>query len=187
MEGSEEQNTRIDALMRAYQGDVPGACLLVVERGDAVLRRAYGYADLERRARASRATNYRLASMTKAFTAAAVLLLAEEGRLELAAPIGRWLPKLPAAARAVTIRQLLTHTSGRSPARSSSVLVIERLRLAEAVAQPNARQSPALGLDLPQRYEILAPKTLGSLTVSRKSKLPVLLKMIAFLFARLVT
>jgi CubicO group peptidase (beta-lactamase class C family) len=107
-----EQNARIDALMHAYRADVPGACVLAVEKGDAVLRRAYGYADLERRVPANCSTNYRLASMTKAFTAAAALLLAEEGRLELAAPIGQWLPRLPDAARAVTIRQLLTHTSG---------------------------------------------------------------------------
>jgi CubicO group peptidase (beta-lactamase class C family) len=107
-----EQNARIDALMRAYRGDVPGACVLVVEKGDAAVRRAYGYADLERRAPASSSTNYRLASMTKAFTAAAVLLLAEEGQLELAAPIGLWLPELPDAVRSITIRQLLTHTSG---------------------------------------------------------------------------
>jgi CubicO group peptidase (beta-lactamase class C family) len=108
----EEPNARIDALMHAYQGDVPGACVLVVERGDAVVRRAYGYEDLVRRVPASPSTNYRLASMTKAFTAAAALLMAEEGRLELTAPIGRWFPKLPDAMRAVTIRQLLTHTSG---------------------------------------------------------------------------
>jgi CubicO group peptidase (beta-lactamase class C family) len=106
------QSARIDALMRAYRGDVPGACVLVVEKGDVVLRRAYGYADLERRVPANGSTNYRLASMTKAFTAAATLLLAEEGRLELAAPIGLWLPGLTSAARAITIRQLLTHTSG---------------------------------------------------------------------------
>jgi CubicO group peptidase (beta-lactamase class C family) len=106
------QSAGIDALMRAYRGDVPGACVLVVEKRDALLRRAYGYADLERRAPASCSTNYRLASMTKAFTAAAALLLAEEGRLELAAPISRWLPGLPDAVRAITIRQLLTHTSG---------------------------------------------------------------------------
>jgi CubicO group peptidase (beta-lactamase class C family) len=112
MADSEEKNARIDAIMRAYQGDAPGACVLVVARGDAVLRRAYGCADLERRVRASLPTNYRLASMSKAFTAVAALLLAEEGRLDLAAPVGRWFPRLPDAARAATILQLLTHTSG---------------------------------------------------------------------------
>jgi CubicO group peptidase (beta-lactamase class C family) len=58
------------------------------------------------------ATNYRLASLTKQFTAAAVLLLLEESRLSLDASIRAWLPSLPAAADRVTLRHLLTHTSG---------------------------------------------------------------------------
>jgi CubicO group peptidase (beta-lactamase class C family) len=58
------------------------------------------------------ATNFRLASVTKQFTAAAVLLLAEDGRLGLDDPVRRWLPSLPPEADAVTIRHLLTHTSG---------------------------------------------------------------------------
>src|SRR5262249_44712287 len=51
-------------------------------------------------------------SMTKQFTAAAILLLAQDGRLSLDDPVRRWLPSLPAATSAVTLRQMLTHTSG---------------------------------------------------------------------------
>jgi CubicO group peptidase (beta-lactamase class C family) len=102
----------IDELMGDYQGRVPGASLLVVERGNVRVSRGYGYADLERGVAATGATNYRLASVTKQFTAAAVLLLAEEGRLRLDAGVRSWLPSLPGAADAVTLRQLLTHTSG---------------------------------------------------------------------------
>ncbi len=58
------------------------------------------------------ATNYRLASVTKQFTAAAILLLAEDGRLSIDDPVRRWLPTLPAAAEGATIRHLLTHRSG---------------------------------------------------------------------------
>ena len=108
----DENGTRIDELMRPYTGQVPGASVLVIRDGVVVFRRAYGMADLLRRVPASPATNYRLASMTKQFTAAAVLMLAEQRRLSLDDPIRNWLPTLPAAARAVTIRQLLTHTSG---------------------------------------------------------------------------
>src|SRR5690606_22283105 len=61
---------------------------------------------------ASPATNYRLASVTKQFTAAAILLLAEDGKLGLDDPIGRWLPSLPPVPAAATLHQLLTHTSG---------------------------------------------------------------------------
>jgi CubicO group peptidase (beta-lactamase class C family) len=101
-----------DALMSRYEGRVPGAGVLIVHRGEPLLRRAYGYADLEGGVRASGATNYRLASLTKQFIAAATLLLIEEGGLDLGAPLGRWLPELADAARAITIKQLLTHTSG---------------------------------------------------------------------------
>jgi CubicO group peptidase (beta-lactamase class C family) len=103
---------KIDELMGDYRGRVPGASLLVVDRGHVRVRRGYGYADLEQGIAATGATNYRLASVTKQFTAAAVLLLAEEGRLRLDADVRNWLPSLPGAADAVTLRQLLTHTSG---------------------------------------------------------------------------
>jgi CubicO group peptidase (beta-lactamase class C family) len=91
---------------------VPGASILALHEGRTVVRRVYGYADLEHRLAADSATNYRLASLTKQFTAAAVLLLVEEGRLSLDGNIRGWLPTLPAAADRVTLRHLLTHTSG---------------------------------------------------------------------------
>ncbi|HEX3396094.1 MAG TPA: serine hydrolase domain-containing protein [Steroidobacteraceae bacterium] len=103
---------QIDALMRPYQGAVPGAGVLVVRGGLPVFRRAYGFADLEARTAATPATNYRLASMTKQFTAAAILLLAEDRRLTLDDPVRKWLPSLPDATKQVTLRHLLTHTSG---------------------------------------------------------------------------
>jgi CubicO group peptidase (beta-lactamase class C family) len=107
-----DTDARIDALLRPYTGAVPGAAVLVLRDGVAVFRRAYGLADLEQQVAATPATNYRLASLTKQFTAAAVLALSEDGRLALDDPVRKWLPSLPPAADAVTIRQLLTHTSG---------------------------------------------------------------------------
>jgi CubicO group peptidase (beta-lactamase class C family) len=103
---------RIDALTRAYQGAVPGACVLVLHGGVPTLRRAYGLANVEDRVAATAATNYRLASITKQFTAAAILLLAEDGRLSIDDPVRRWLPGLPDSADAASLRHLLTHTSG---------------------------------------------------------------------------
>lgn len=102
----------VDALMRDYQGPVPGASVLVLRDGRPLLRRVWGLADLEAGIPAGPATNYRLASLTKQFTAAAILLLAEDGRLSIDDPVRRWLPSLPAAADPVTLRQLLSHTSG---------------------------------------------------------------------------
>jgi CubicO group peptidase (beta-lactamase class C family) len=98
--------------MRAYSGEVPGASVLVLRNGKAVMRRSYGAADLEQHTAATPATNYRLASVTKQFTAAAILLLAEDGKLQLTDPIRKWLPELPEATQPVTIRHLLSHTGG---------------------------------------------------------------------------
>ena len=102
----------VDALMAPYAGDVPGASLLVIKDGKAVVDRSYGLANLEDDDKATPATNYRLASVSKQFTAAAILLLAEQGRLTLDDPIRRWLPSLPQTTSAVTLRQLLDHTGG---------------------------------------------------------------------------
>ena len=98
--------------MRSYSGAVPGASVLVLRNGEPVVRRSYGLADLEQRTPASPATNYRLASVTKQFTAAAILLLNEANKLQLDEPIRKWLPELPEATQSVTIRHLLTHTGG---------------------------------------------------------------------------
>jgi CubicO group peptidase (beta-lactamase class C family) len=103
---------QIDALMAAYQGGVPGAGVAVLRDGAPVISCAYGLANLEARVPAATATNYRLASMTKQFTAAAILLLAEDGRLSLDDSIRKWLPGLPPSADGADIRNLLTHTSG---------------------------------------------------------------------------
>jgi CubicO group peptidase (beta-lactamase class C family)/microsomal dipeptidase-like Zn-dependent dipeptidase len=107
-----EAAARVDALMHDYTGTAPGASVLVLLDGKPVLRRSYGLADLEQRTRATPATNYRLASVTKQFTAAAILLLAEDGRLELDDPVRKWLPTLPESVQPVTLRHLLTHTGG---------------------------------------------------------------------------
>lgn len=104
--------SRIDALMNRYHGDVPGASLLVLRDGRALLRKSYGLSNLEEHVAATPATNYRLASVTKQFTAASILLLAEDGKLSLDDPLRKWLPTLPPVADAMTIRQVLSHMSG---------------------------------------------------------------------------
>ena len=103
---------QIDQLMQRYDGSVPGASLLVMRDGKAVVRKSWGLADLDAKISATPRTNYRLASVTKQFTAAAILLLAEDRKLQLDDRIRQWLPSLPDAADQITIRQVLTHTSG---------------------------------------------------------------------------
>ncbi|MEO6102562.1 MAG: serine hydrolase domain-containing protein [Pseudoxanthomonas sp.] len=109
---SKSPDSEVDGLMDRYDGAVPGASLLVIQDGKLVVQRGYGLSDLEHGVEAGPTTNYRLASVTKQFTASAILLLAEDGKLALDDRLRHWLPSLPAADEAITLRQLLTHTSG---------------------------------------------------------------------------
>ena len=102
--------SRIDALMHDYAGDGPGASVLVLRDGQAIVQKSYGMANLEAREAITPATNFRLASVSKQFNSAAILLLAEQGKLSIDDPVQRWLPSLPQSN--ITIRHLLTHTSG---------------------------------------------------------------------------
>jgi CubicO group peptidase (beta-lactamase class C family) len=103
----------IDALFRDYTGPaVPGASVIAIRDGQVVLRRAYGMADLEHHVPAAPETDYRLASVTKQFTAMAVMQLAREGKLRYDQSVRDFLPELPPTAQAATIRNLLNHTGG---------------------------------------------------------------------------
>lgn len=102
--------SQVDALMHDYDGDVPGAAVLVVRDGKALVHKGYGLADVDAGVPVTPATNFRLASVSKQFTATAILLLEHDGRLHLDDPVQRWLPALPQSN--ITLRQLLTHTSG---------------------------------------------------------------------------
>ena len=103
----------IDALFTDYTGPaVPGASVIVIRDGRVILRRAYGMADLTRRVAAAPETDYRLASVSKQFTAMATMLLVKDGKIRYDQSIREVLPELPAAAQAVTVRHLLNHTSG---------------------------------------------------------------------------
>src|SRR5437868_6483914 len=105
-------NDKVDVLMKSYDGQVPGASVLVVKDGTPVVRRSWGMSDLENHVSATPETNYRLASVTKQFTAAAILLLREGKKLSVDDRVRTWFPSLPKALNSVTIEHLLTHTSG---------------------------------------------------------------------------
>lgn len=102
----------VDALMSRYAGDVPGASVLIVKDDKPIVRRGFGYADLEKHVKAGPETNYRMASVTKQFTAASVLLLKQDGKLGLDDAIRKYLPELPESDGKITIYHLLTHTGG---------------------------------------------------------------------------
>jgi CubicO group peptidase (beta-lactamase class C family) len=105
---------RVDSLVSAemMQQDLVGVSLAVMHRGRVVLERGYGFANLEHRVPASAATIYQSGSVGKQFTAAAIMLLVQDGKLGLDDPVTRFFPQAPAPWARVTIRHLLTHTSG---------------------------------------------------------------------------
>jgi CubicO group peptidase (beta-lactamase class C family) len=90
---------------------VPSASLAIVRGGHLAYSHAYGYARLDPRLPARSEMRYSIGSISKQFTATAILMLAEEGKLSLDDPVSRFLPSLTRANQ-VTIRQLLSHTSG---------------------------------------------------------------------------
>ena len=104
----------LDSIAQAFlaAGNTPGAAVAVVRGGDTLLFRGYGMANLETGTPVTVNTVFRIGSVTKQFTSAAVLQLVEEGKLALTDSIGQWLPDLPVAWRGVRITQLLNHTSG---------------------------------------------------------------------------
>ena len=86
--------------------------VLVAKDGSPIFRKAFGLADREWKVAATPETRFRLGSITKQFTATAILQLAEQGELSLDDPISKYYPEAPAAWAPVTIRRLLAHTSG---------------------------------------------------------------------------
>lgn len=97
-----------DALTRS---GVPSASIAVVKDGQIVYVKAYGDAKLEPKTAATPSMRYSIGSISKQFTAAAILLLQEQGKLSLDDKVGKYVPGLTRA-NEVTIRQLLSHTSG---------------------------------------------------------------------------
>ena len=91
---------------------IPGLTIAVAHRGHIVLSRAYGTASVELNAPVTPQSVFLLASITKTFTAVGILQLAHEGKLNLDDPIERYLAPVPPAWRAITVRQLLSHTAG---------------------------------------------------------------------------
>ncbi|HYH08144.1 MAG TPA: serine hydrolase [Thermoanaerobaculia bacterium] len=105
---------RVAAIVKSRILDegVPSVSVAVLRDGKMLLERAWGVADTEKNVRASPTTVYPTGSVTKQFTAALLLKQVERGRLALSDPIGQHLSGLPPEAAAVTVEQLLNHTSG---------------------------------------------------------------------------
>jgi CubicO group peptidase (beta-lactamase class C family) len=97
---------------RIAASDVPGAALAVFRDGKVIHRQSAGLADVERGLPYSTELAFEIGSLSKQFTACAVLMLVNEGKLALDAPLGTLLEELPEAWRAATLEQVMHHTSG---------------------------------------------------------------------------
>jgi CubicO group peptidase (beta-lactamase class C family) len=106
-------STQIDAIFSSLKSsNAPGAAVLVVRNGRPVFRRGYGVTDLRTLHPIDAETNFRLASFTKQFTAAAIMLLARNGKLHYDDHLTDFFPEFPPYGKSITVRNLLNHTSG---------------------------------------------------------------------------
>ncbi|HEY3579420.1 MAG TPA: serine hydrolase domain-containing protein [Pyrinomonadaceae bacterium] len=97
---------------KAYVGPAPGCAAAVSLNGDVVLEKAFGLADMEHNVPNTPQTIFESGSVAKQFTAAALVLLQQEGKLSLDDPVRKYIPELPDYGAPLTIRHLLNHTSG---------------------------------------------------------------------------
>jgi CubicO group peptidase (beta-lactamase class C family) len=111
-EHASSASDRLDDLFSPLQkGTQPGVAVMVVHNGKVLHQKGYGYADIKRKIPISAQTAFRLGSVSKQFTAMAIMQLAEQGKLGYDDLIGDYVPEL-AVYKGVTIRHLLTHTGG---------------------------------------------------------------------------
>src|SRR5258707_12106754 len=110
---SPDVRAKVDAVFaRFHRTDSPGCAVGVANNDRPVLSAAYGMADLEHDVPLTPDSIFEPGSVTKQFTAAAVLLLAQQGKLSLEDPVRKYIPELPEAYAPVTLRHMLNHTAG---------------------------------------------------------------------------
>lgn len=111
---SQEQSAAIEKLIDKQKAlyHLPGIAVAIIQNGAVVKKIVSGQANVEANTPVTESTSFQLASTTKSFTATAVLSLVKDGSLHLSDPIGNILTDLPPTWKNVTVRQLLSHTSG---------------------------------------------------------------------------
>jgi CubicO group peptidase (beta-lactamase class C family) len=110
--GPKDAGARVDGVFASWTRETPGCAVGVATGGTPVLAKGYGMADLEHDVAVTPDTIFEAGSVSKQFTAAAVLLLASEGKLSLDDPVRKYVPELPDYGTPLTIRHMLNHTSG---------------------------------------------------------------------------
>jgi CubicO group peptidase (beta-lactamase class C family) len=107
---------KVDSLLSTiYLNDEPGASIAILQRGKTVLKKSYGVANIDAKEKITSSTNFNIGSLTKQFTALAVLQLAEKNKLSLDDKLSRFFPQMnKKVADVVTVKELLTHSSGNN-------------------------------------------------------------------------
>src|SRR5262252_9775681 len=101
-----------DRYMKQYTNSQFMGAVLVARGSKILFEKAYGFADIDNDVANTTQTKFNICSLTKQFTALAILQLAEQGRLKLEDPVSRYYPEAPAAWGQITLYHLLSHTSG---------------------------------------------------------------------------
>ena len=108
------QTAQVDVIIQREMKErrIPGLQLAVVQKGEIVLSKSYGIANLQYSVPVTSKSVFQINSCTKAFTGVAIMQLAEEGKIDIEAPVSRYLGSLPEPWQSIKLRQLLTHVSG---------------------------------------------------------------------------
>lgn len=107
-----EKQKAVDQIFADFQSDMPGAAVMVIENGEIILQKGYGMARVSDQSPVTSKTNFRLASVTKQFTAMSILQLIERGQLKFDTTLTDIFPDFPEYGKAITIRHMLQHSSG---------------------------------------------------------------------------
>ncbi|MDC0230607.1 beta-lactamase family protein [Aureispira] len=108
----EKDSIIIDQLFRRYSGKKPGASFMVIKDTNIIVNKSYGYANLDEKIKATANTNYRTASVTKQFTAMAIMMLIHQNKLSYESKLTEIFPDFPDYGNKITIKHLLVHRSG---------------------------------------------------------------------------
>jgi CubicO group peptidase (beta-lactamase class C family) len=139
---SRDVAVRLDRLFDAVAPELFSGVILIARGGDTILHRGYGLAERSQRIPVTPETVFPIASLSKQFTAAAVLRLVADGRLALHDSLGMLLPAVPADKRGITVHQLLTGTAGLPRDATPSDAVIQRDSLVRAILAAPLRRTP---------------------------------------------
>ncbi len=109
---NDEASRKVDSLFASYNSQTPGAAVAIVKDGKVIFKKGYGMADLDHNIPISPQTVFNIASVSKQFTAFAIYLLENDGKLSFDDDIRKFIPEMPGYGTPIKIRHLLAHTSG---------------------------------------------------------------------------